>query len=77
MTGWAMAAMRGPSEGEAEANCDTSSSAIDDIGAIALPAILVMEVLGAVIATFVLHRARESSQPDPTTGAAPAGAQRA
>ena len=36
-----------------------------------------MEVLGAATATFVLHRARESSQPDPTTGAAPAGAQRA
>ena len=30
---------------------------------IALPAILLMEVLGAIIATIAIHRARESSRP--------------
>jgi hypothetical protein len=33
------------------------------IASIALPAILLMEVLGAVIATFALYRAGESSVP--------------
>jgi Kef-type K+ transport system membrane component KefB len=33
------------------------------IASIALPAILMMEVLGAIIATFALHRAGESSTP--------------
>jgi hypothetical protein len=34
------------------------------ISSIALPAILLMEVLGAMIATFALHRARETSLAD-------------
>jgi len=33
------------------------------IAAIALPAILLMEVLGAVIATFAIYRAGENSRP--------------
>ena len=45
------------------------------ITSLALPAILLMEVFGAVLATFVLHAAREVSRP---AGAPPlAGGQRA
>jgi hypothetical protein len=32
------------------------------IASIALPAILLMEVVGAIIATFVIHQAGESSR---------------
>lgn len=39
------------------------------ITSIALPAILLMEVLGAMIATFALHRARETSLADVTDSA--------
>ncbi len=39
------------------------------IAGIALPTILLMEVLGAIIATFAIYRARESSRPLPTEGA--------
>jgi NhaP-type Na+/H+ or K+/H+ antiporter len=46
------------------------------ISNIVLPAILLMEVLGAMIATFVIHSARESSRPEPAGGAAPPGALR-
>jgi hypothetical protein len=35
---------------------------------IALPAILLMEVLGAIVATFALHRARETSIVDQPEG---------
>jgi Kef-type K+ transport system membrane component KefB len=38
------------------------------IANIALPAILVMEVLGAIVATVAIDRARESSRPLPTEG---------
>jgi Kef-type K+ transport system membrane component KefB len=38
------------------------------IAAIALPAILLMEVLGAIIATFAIYRAGESSRPAPSEG---------
>ena len=38
------------------------------IASIALPAILLMEVLGAIIATFVIYQARESSQTDGRRG---------
>lgn len=38
------------------------------IAAIALPAILLMEVLGAIIATVAIYRARESSRPDMSEG---------
>jgi Kef-type K+ transport system membrane component KefB len=40
------------------------------IAAIALPAILLMEVVGAMIATFSIYRVRESSRPFPPQGAA-------
>jgi hypothetical protein len=33
------------------------------IASIALPSILLMEVLGAIIATFAIYRAGESSEP--------------
>ncbi|MGZ5270984.1 MAG: cation:proton antiporter domain-containing protein [Ramlibacter sp.] len=39
------------------------------IVAIALPAILLMQVLGAIIATYVIHQARETSRVDPVTAA--------
>jgi hypothetical protein len=38
------------------------------VASIALPAILLMEVLGAMIATFALHRARETSLADQPEG---------
>jgi Kef-type K+ transport system membrane component KefB len=38
------------------------------IASIALPAILLMEVLGAIIATFAIHRAGESSVPERSGG---------
>jgi Kef-type K+ transport system membrane component KefB len=38
------------------------------IASIALPSILLMEVLGAILATFALHRAGESSTPRPSEG---------
>ena len=40
------------------------------IASIALPAILLMEVLGAIIATFAIYRAGESSEPTLTESAA-------
>jgi Kef-type K+ transport system membrane component KefB len=39
------------------------------IASIALPAILLMEVLGAIIATFAIYRVGESSRPLPSEGA--------
>jgi Kef-type K+ transport system membrane component KefB len=42
------------------------------IASIALPAILMMEILGAIIATFAIYRAGESSKPwEPPVGALP------
>jgi len=38
------------------------------IAGIALPAILLMEVVGAIIATFAIYRAGESSRPSPSEG---------
>ena len=38
------------------------------IASIALPAILLMEVLGAIIATIAIHRAGESSSPSVSEG---------
>jgi hypothetical protein len=40
------------------------------IASIALPAILLMEVLGAIIATFAIYRAGESSEPSLSESAA-------
>jgi Kef-type K+ transport system membrane component KefB len=49
------------------------------ITAIALPAILLLEVWGAIVATYVIHQARESTQRDdgPTQPGTSAGPQRA
>jgi hypothetical protein len=47
-----------------------SSQVGAEVAAVALPAILLMEVLGAMIATLVIHQARESSH----NGATPASA---
>jgi Kef-type K+ transport system membrane component KefB len=44
-----------------------------EVAAIALPAILLMEVLGAIIVTFALDRARETSRADAAEGAGRAG----
>ena len=41
----------------------SSASLGPQIARIALPAILLMEVLGAVLATFAIYRAGESSKP--------------
>ncbi len=41
----------------------SSASLGPRIASIALPAILLMEVLGAILATFAIYRARESSRP--------------
>jgi Kef-type K+ transport system membrane component KefB len=41
----------------------SSASLGPRIASIALPAILLMEVLGAIVATFAIYRARESSKP--------------
>ncbi|WP_048438338.1 cation:proton antiporter [Caenimonas sp. SL110] len=46
------------------------------IASIALPAILLMEVLGAILATFALHRAGETSRPMYVEGTTAAGEQR-
>ncbi|MET0312437.1 MAG: cation:proton antiporter, partial [Burkholderiaceae bacterium] len=45
------------------------------IGRIALPAILLMEVAGAIIATFAIYRAGESSKPWESVGAGAPGPQ--
>jgi hypothetical protein len=49
------------------------------IAAIALPAILLLEVWGAIVATYVIHQARESAQrgDGPTQPGTSAGPQRA
>ncbi|AMO23404.1 hypothetical protein GCM10027034_46110 [Ramlibacter solisilvae] len=44
-----------------------------EVAGIALPAILLMGVLGAIAATFALHRARETSRSDEAEGADLAG----
>jgi Kef-type K+ transport system membrane component KefB len=50
-----------------------SASLGAEIATIALPAILLMEVLGAIIVTFALHRARETSATDEAEGAGISG----
>ncbi|TFZ06613.1 sodium:proton exchanger [Ramlibacter henchirensis] len=77
MTGWAMSPMSSLALLLVSQFASASFTLGPRIASIALPAILLMEVLGAVIATFVLHLARESSQPEPVSGAGPSGAQRA
>ncbi|HYD76714.1 cation:proton antiporter [Ramlibacter sp.] len=47
------------------------------IASIALPAILLVEVLGAILATFVIQRAGEGSRPEPSAGIQANGVQRA
>jgi Kef-type K+ transport system membrane component KefB len=46
----------------------TSPEIEPGLSSIALPAILLMEVLGAMVATFALHRARETSLADAPEG---------
>ena len=46
------------------------------IASIALPAILLMEILGAIIATFAIYRAGESASPWQPHSAVAKGAQR-
>ena len=78
LTGWALSPMSSLALLLVSQFASASSSLGPGIAGIALPAILLTEVLGAVITTFVLHVARESSQPMPgSNGVAPPGAQRA
>ena len=68
LTGWAMAPMSSLAL-LLVSQFDTASMTIGPrVAAIALPAILLMEVLGAIIATFVLHVARETSRVDAPPG---------
>ena len=64
MTGWALSPMASLALLMVSQFASASPSLGPRIASIALPAILLMEVLGAIVATFVIHRARESSQPD-------------
>ena len=51
----------------------TSAEIGPAVTSIALPAILLMEVVGAMLATFALHRARETSLADALEGPMPVG----
>ncbi len=75
MTGWAMSPMSSLALLLVSQFAAASGVLGPRIAAIALPAILLMEVLGAMIATFVIYRARESSRPEAETTAP--GVQRA
>jgi Kef-type K+ transport system membrane component KefB len=79
LTGWAMSPMSSLALLLVSQLASASSSVGPEITAVALPAILLMEVLGAIIATFVIHQARESSRSDPSHGSitSDAGVQRA
>jgi len=76
MTGWAMSPMSSLALLLVSQLASASSLLGPRITAIALPAILLMEVLGAIVATFVIYRARESSRPEAAEGTNP-GVQRA
>jgi Kef-type K+ transport system membrane component KefB len=67
-TGCAMAPMSSVSLLMVSQFAITSPTLGPSITSIALPAILLMEVLGAVVATFALHRARETSLADAPEG---------
>jgi len=75
MIGWAMSPMASLSLLLVAQFASASGVLGPRIAAIALPAILLMEVLGAIIATFVIYRARESSRPPADSSGA--GVQRA
>jgi hypothetical protein len=75
LVGWAMSPMSSLALLLVSQFASASSILGPRIAAIALPAILLMEVLGATIATFVIFRAGESSRPQ--AQAADTGAQRA
>ena len=75
MTGWAMSPMSSLALLLTSQFASASLTLGPRIASIALPAILLMEVLGAIIATFVIHQARESSQAG--SGRSAAGVQRA
>lgn len=72
--GWAMSPMSSLALLLVSQLATASSILGPRIAAIALPAILVMEVVGAIVATFVLYRTGEASRPEV---AAAAGVQRA
>jgi Kef-type K+ transport system membrane component KefB len=63
-TGCAMSPMSSLSLLMVSQFASTSLTLGPSIASIGLPAILLMEVLGAIVATFALHRARESSLAD-------------
>jgi Kef-type K+ transport system membrane component KefB len=67
-TGCAMSPMSSVSLLMVSQFASTSPSLGPSITNIALPAILLMEVLGAAVATFALHRARETSLADAPEG---------
>lgn len=67
MTGWAMSPMSSLALLLLAQFSAASSLLGPRIAAIALPAILLMEVFGAIVATFVIYRSRESSRPDATS----------
>jgi Kef-type K+ transport system membrane component KefB len=79
MTGWAMSPMSSVALLLVSQFASASITLGPRIASIALPAILLMEVLGAIIATFVIFRARESSRPEAmgSAGQGGPGAQRA
>jgi Kef-type K+ transport system membrane component KefB len=72
-TGCAMAPMSSVALLMVSQFASTSFTLGPSIANITLPAILLMEVLGAVIATFALHRARETSLADAPEGPVAAG----
>lgn len=73
MTGWAMSPMSSLALLLLAQFSAASSLLGPRIAAIALPAILLMEVFGAIVATFVIYRSRESSRPDATSPGGPRG----
>ena len=75
LTGWAMSPMSCLALLLVSQLASASSRIGPFITAIGLPAILLMEVLGAIIATIVIHQARESSRIVAAPG--PVGVQRA
>ncbi|HZY17226.1 MAG TPA: cation:proton antiporter [Ramlibacter sp.] len=69
MVGWAMSPMSSVALLLVSQFASASMTLGPRIAGIALPAILLMEVLGAIIATYVIHQARESSRSVPVAGA--------
>jgi hypothetical protein len=64
LTGWAMTPMSSLALLLTSQFVAASMTIGPRIAAIALPAILLLEVLGAIVATLVIHLARETSRID-------------